>query len=166
MVEEKENREQNQPVSFALALGTWVSLMLGFLALAILFVVFVHKPFGIQITTLIGYTAAVFFLVFFRWRRHRAYSLREKPVQREIPRLLKVHVAFLVLVFAGLSFAIHVRPSLPSYWLTEHGKRGETLFEWVVIVCFASTLMTQVYVSRKILSRSCQAEKTTNTNWV
>jgi hypothetical protein len=57
---------------------------------------------GIPAANLISYTAVVFWFVFMgsKWLG-AGYSLRDKAVQRMIPRLLAIHAVFLVLVFAG-----------------------------------------------------------------
>jgi hypothetical protein len=89
----------------------------------LLYVFLADKRFGSQIATLITYSICVLIFVFFRWKGlNKAYSLRDEAVRRQIPRLLAIHAAFMVLVSSMLALASDVRPSFPSGWLTEDAR--------------------------------------------
>ncbi len=164
LLERNENVDGVSRVSIAEAIGKFVFICVGLVVALALYIVLGERPFGIQIATLIAYTGGVFCLVFFRWRwLHEAYSLRKKEVQQQIPRLLAIHAAFLAFLFAVLTFAFFVRPHLPSYWLIERGVKHDSLFSDGLILICSLTGVTQVFISRSILSRSVRDENTTST---
>jgi hypothetical protein len=81
------------------------------------------------------------------------YSLRDKAIQQQFPRLIAIHCGFLTCIFLGQTVLFAMKPRLPSYWFTPHGKQGDTLYGALIIVP-AIVLTTQVFISRRILSRS------------
>jgi amino acid transporter len=82
------------------SVGKLIVFLVTIVSIFLLYVLLGDKPFGFQIATLIAYSVSVFTFVFFRWKGlNKAYSLRDKAVRRQIPRLLAIHGAFLVLVF-------------------------------------------------------------------
>ncbi len=96
-----------------------------------------ERAFGIQIATAIMYTYFVFWYVFFPTRGLvEKYSLRNEKVQRRIPLLLAIHCAFLMSIFLGETIWLSMKPHLPNYWFTEHGRRGASLYASVMICSF------------------------------
>jgi len=118
------------------------------------------KPFGIQVPSLVAYTAFVFFFLFRDYDPSylEAYSLRQKAVRQEIPHLFAIHAVFLVVFFIVLTIALSLRPSLPPSWLVEGGKRRST-FGSLLVLIFAVTMFIQLYISRRILSRSVKTDQ-------
>lgn len=158
--EERDAIAGDPPVLLAYKIGLWVGIVLAAIAAVVLFIALRDKPFGIQIATLIAYSGTAFFFVFCRSKGLRGYSLRNKAVQREIPRLLAIHTAFLVSIFIVQTSAFHLRSSLPSYLLTANRGRFANWSVSVLIIFFVSAIFVQAYMSRKILCRSRKAEKT------
>ena len=139
----------------AMSLGILVAYLVGAFGSLCLFVVVGQRPLGMQIATAITYTYFAFWYVFFPTRGLlEKYSLRNKKVQQQIPRLLAIHCAFLIAMFLGQTIWFAMKPRLTSYWLTEHGKRGAPLYVWVMIGSSVVVFFTQVLISRRILSRS------------
>ncbi len=137
-----------------MSIGIFAAYLIGAFGGFGLFVIFGDRPFGVQIVTVITYTYFAFWYVFFPTRGLlEKYSLRNKAVQRQLPRLLTIHCAFLILIFLGQTVLLAIRNRLPSYWLTEHGKQGDTLYEGVLIGSFVVVFFTQVLICRRILSR-------------
>jgi hypothetical protein len=100
------------------------------------------------------YTYFAFWYVFFPTRGLlEQYSLRNKNVQGRIPLLLAIHCAFLFSILLGETIWFSMKPHLPSYWFTEHGKKGGPLYVSVVIGSVTVLFFTQVLISRRILSR-------------
>jgi hypothetical protein len=155
MFEQLDEPQKAPRVSVAMSIGISVAYLLGAFGAFCLFIVLGEKPFGIQIATAITYTYFVFWYVFFPTRGMLdKYSLRNKAVQQQIPTLLAIHSAVLILICWGQTIWFAMKPHLPSYWLTKHGKQGMTLYEWAILVSPVALFFTQVLISRRILSRS------------
>jgi hypothetical protein len=160
MFEQLNEPEKLPQVSMAMSLGIYVAYMVGALGGLGLAIVLGERPFGIQITTGITYTYFAFWYIFFPTRGLLTkYSLRNKTVQQEIPLLLAIHCAFLILILFGQTIWFAMKPHLPGYWLTEHGKRSASLYVWVTICSFVAVFLTQVLISRRILSRSLREDR-------
>jgi hypothetical protein len=155
MFEQLDDREKAPQVSRAMTLGILAAYMVGAFGGLCIFIVFGERPFGIQIATAITYTYFAFWYVFFPTRGLlEKYSLRNKTVQRRVPLLLAIHCAFLISIFLGETIWFSMKPQLPSYWFTEHGKWGGALYVLVLIGSVTVVFFTQVLISRRILSRS------------
>ena len=155
-----DKMEERSPVSVAEAVGKLVFVAAAFVAIFVLYVFLADKPFGIQIATIITYTGSIFCLVFFRWRwLNEAYSLRTKQVRQQLPRLMAIHLAFLLSILVVLTAGLLARPRLPNYWVVERGAKHETLFvDALGLFCIVAGV-TQVFISRSILRRSLDVEK-------
>jgi len=107
---------------------------------------------GLRIASLLAYSYLIFYYSFCDSKSLRGYSLRKEGVRRELPRLSGIHLLFLVLFFALHAIAWQVQQHLPSSWLADRGREASP-FGVVVFLVFAIHLFTQLYISRKILSR-------------
>lgn len=137
---------------------TWVGIMAALMATFLLLILLDHRPFEIQIVSLVADTELVFFLVFFDSRAWRGYSLRDKRVQQALPRLLGIHCFCLVLIFALLTFALSAKPRLPSSWVTESGPKDTSPFALVLILIGGITPTIQAWRYRRILRRAVESE--------
>lgn len=154
MFEQLNDRERAPQVSRAMTLGILAAYLVGAFGGLCIFIVFEERPFGVQIASVIMYTYFAFWFVFFPTRGLlEQYSLHDKTVQRRIPLLLAIHSAFLILMFVGETIWFSRKPHLPSYWFTEHGKRGQPLYVLAVMGSVTVIFFTQVLISRRILSR-------------
>jgi len=108
-------------ISITKSLVTLVVLLTAGLSIFLVAICLDKNPFVLQITSIFGYTAGVLYLVFCDSRYWRGYSLRRKEVQRELPRLVSMHMAFLVFLVVVETIALWARPHLPSYWRSEYG---------------------------------------------
>jgi hypothetical protein len=155
MFEQLDDREEAPQVSRAMTLGILAAYMVGAFGGLCIFIILGERSFGVQIATAIMYTYFAFWYVFFPTRGLlEQYSLRNKNVQGRIPLLLAIHSAFLILIFFGETIWFSMKPHLPSYWFTEHGKRGGPLYISVVIVSVTALFFIEVLTSRRVLSRS------------
>ena len=155
---ERQYVRQESGVSVAKQLGTWLGLVSGAMALCWLAILIADKPFGLQITTLVGYTTLVFFQVFCDSRAFKGYSLRLTTVRKKIPVLLVIHAVFLLFVLVALTAALSVRPHLSSSWFVTKKKR-DNWFDVLLMVIGVTICMSQTLISRKILSRSIDADR-------
>jgi hypothetical protein len=154
MFEQSDDREKAPQVSRAMTLGILTAYMVGAFGGMCLFIVLEERAFGVQIASAITYTYFAFWYVFFPTRGLlEQYNLHDKTVQHRIPLLLAIHCAFLILIFLGETVWFSMRPHLPSYWLTEHGKRGGPLYVFVLIGSVTVVFFAEVLFSRRILSR-------------
>jgi hypothetical protein len=146
--------DKQSGVSFAEMVGKFALILAVVVVTLTLWIYLGKTPVGFLVATLISYSIWVFCLVFFRWRwLPEAYSLRNKKIQRQIPRLISIHAGFLVLVFAVLSVGFFLRPYLPGDWLAERSKHHSVCSDGLIVV---STLIcvAQVYICRRVLSRA------------
>jgi len=149
----------NTWILIAELVGKFILLAVTIVSVLVLYALFGEEPFGFQLVTVIAYSWTVFLFVFFRWKGFdKAYSLRDKAVQRQIPRLLAIHGAFLLLVFAVLKLGSYLRSGLPSSWLAEDVRHHSWFSTGLIWVCTVVWL-AQVYLSRSILSHRNRTKK-------
>jgi len=132
----------------ALALGVLAAYLVGAVGAFFLFIFLGDRSFGTQIATVLVYSYFAFWYIFVP-----KYDPRNKTVQQQIPRLIAIHCGFLILLFIGQTVLFGMKPRLPSYWLTPHGKQGDTLYGALIFVPVIVFTM-QVFILRGILSRS------------
>jgi hypothetical protein len=144
-------------VSLAKAAVTLVGVMGVLLGTFLLVILLDGRPFELQTISFIVDTEFVFFFVFCNSHSWRGYSLRNKAVQQQLPHILQIHCLFLVLLIAVETFALSERPHLPHSWLVDPGYRYTTSpFESVLFLIGMAIVLTQVLISRKILSRALE----------
>lgn len=158
MFEQLDQPKRAPQVSIATSLGIFVAYLVGAFGGLCLFIALEGASFGIQIATAITYTYFAFWYVFFPTRGMlEKYSLRNKSVQQQIPRLLVIHCTSLAFIFVVLTVWFEVKSRLPHYWLAELGKQHDTLYVLVMLGCITIVFFAQVFISRRILSRSVEA---------
>jgi hypothetical protein len=141
---------EERPDSMAKSFGRYLGFLAAFIPTFFLYIWLEDRPFGIQIATTITYTGVVSLYVFTGWGKR----LNLRAVQQDSPLLLTIHIAYLVFVFGLLTFSLALRPHLPSYWLTEHGRNHETWFSDLLVLIGVLTATSQILISRRILNRS------------
>jgi len=146
-------------VSLVKEFGVFPGLPIASVLVLLLYVPLVHKPFATQTITVLEYTVLVFVLVFCDTRGFKGYSLGQKAVRQKMPRLLAIHAVFLVIVFTVVTIAPWLRRSVPDSWLVEGGRRHLSLFDYLLALIGTGIWMIQVWISRKILSRSVEADR-------
>ena len=153
MFEQLDEPQKKSQVSTAMTLGILAAYLVGAFGGFCLFIVLGDRHFGIQIATAITYTYFAFWYVFFPTRGLlEKYSLRNNTVRHQIPSLLAIHIAFLIMIFLGQTILFAIKPHLSSYWATDRG--AGTPYVWVMIGSSVVFFFTQVLISRRILSRS------------
>jgi hypothetical protein len=140
--------------SILAAFLTWVGLMVAMMATFLLLILLDGQPFQVQIVSLIAETEFVFFLVFFGTNSWRGYSLRDKRVQREFPRLLRMHCIFLIFIFTLLTLALSVQARLPASWITANGPKDTPPFVLGLILIGSATAVAEAWIFRKSLRRA------------
>jgi len=129
-------------------------LFLTMLGTAILLILLQNRPYGIQLGSIVGYTAAVAFYTFSRNRNKMQPFLLSCPVVRSrLPLLIRRHLGFLVALFIVQTTALRLRPNLPAHLITPHGTNA-SLFAVTVGVLCGSLAIVHVLSNRSLLERA------------
>lgn len=113
-----------------------------------------YRPYGIQLTSMVIYTAAVALYTFSRNRNGAQPFLLSCPiVRRQLPRLIRRHLGFLVALFIAQTTALRLRPNLPVQWITPSSRDASpfTLILGVLCLCLA---IVQILTNRALLDRA------------
>jgi hypothetical protein len=125
--------------------------MLGGLGFLILFA---NRPYGIQVSSIAIYTAAVALYTFSRNRNNMQPFLLSCPVVRsQIPLLIRRHVGFLAATFVVQTTAIELRPNLPEYLITPR-LTDASLFAVILSVLCGCLEVVQVLSNRSLLEHA------------
>jgi hypothetical protein len=112
------------------------------------------RPYGIQLTSMLIYTAAVALYTFSRNRNGAQPFLLSCPVvRRQLPRLIRRHLGFLAALFIAQTMALNFRPNLPAHWVTPSSRDASpfALTLGVLCVCLA---IVQILTNRSLLDRA------------
>jgi hypothetical protein len=113
-----------------------------------------NRPYGIQLASVVIYTAAVALYTFSRNRNGAQPFLLSCPVvRRQLPRLTRRHLGFLAALFLVQTTALEIRPSLPAYWITPSSRDAApfSLILGVLCLCLA---IVQTLTNRSLLDRA------------
>src|SRR5579864_4551119 len=98
-----------QPSSL-LRFAVFALLLLAVPSTAILLISLEHRPYGIQLSSIVGYTAAVALYTFSRNRNGNQPFLLSCPIVRaQIPQLIRRHLVFLAALFIVQTVALRFR---------------------------------------------------------
>ena len=76
----------------------------------------------------------------------KGFSLGEKAVRQKLPLLVGIHAAALVVLFAGVTGAMWLRPHTWSLWHLD-----ATYFDYILLLTGVAIASTQIYFFRRIL---------------
>lgn len=124
----------------------------------VLFFILGNLPFGIQVATAIMYTWAVSGFTFLHSRFGPGYNLNDPAVRNTLPRLLLLHVAFLIVIFVFQTTMFALKPDLPPSWLKETGPKHESIYGWLLIMTFACVSATEIAWFQRILRQRVVAQ--------
>ena len=115
---------------------------------------FANRPFRIQVSSLVIYTAAVALYTFSRNRNNMQPFLLSCPVvRRQIPLLIRRHVGFLAGLLIVQTTALELRPNLPEYLITSRGT-DPSLFAVILGVLCGCLAVVQTLSNRSLLERA------------
>jgi hypothetical protein len=131
----------------------WVPIVIVMFASFIFLFVMADLPFGIQLASLIPYTAFVALGTFSAQRGMQPYFFECSIVQQTMPRLLRRHCSFLVATLLLETIALRLTRYMPAPWLSSKGKDGSpfSITLCVLCLCIASV---QVFTNRTLLERA------------
>jgi len=117
-------------------------------------ILFANRPYGIQVSSVVIYTAAVALYTFSRNRNNMQPFLLSCPaVRRQIPTLIRRHVGFLAALFLVQTTALESRPNLPEHLITPRGT-DPSLFAVILGVLCGCLALVQIFSNRSLLERA------------
>lgn len=131
----------------------WIPIVVVMFASFFLLFALANLPYGIQLGSLIPYTAFVALGTFSAQRGLQPYFFGCSIVQQTIPRLLRRHCNFFVAIILLETIALRLTRYLPSAWLNSTGRDGSPfgISLAVICVCLASV---QAFTNRTLLERA------------
>jgi hypothetical protein len=135
-------------------------LFLTFMSGGIFLALMEYRPYGIQLTSMVTYTAAVALYTFSRNRNGAQPFLLSCPVvRRQLPRLIGRHLSFLATLFIAQTMALKLRPSLPAQWVTPSSRDASPFALILGVLCLCLAIV-QVLTNRSLLDRAHLLAKT------
>lgn len=148
--------QKGSTLRFAVLTLVFFSMLAGSVCL----VVFANRSYGIQISSVVIYTAAVALYTFSRNRNDMQPFLLACPVvRRQIPTLIRRHVWYLAALFLVQTIALESLRNLPKYLTTPSGT-DPSLFAVLLGVLCGCIALAQILTNRSLLEhahRSTQA---------
>jgi hypothetical protein len=141
-----------QPFSilrFAVLTMLFLTMFTGIVFLILL----ADKPYGIQLSSIVIYTAAVALYTFSANRGNlQPFMLSCPVVGRQLPRLIRRHLGFLAALLILQAIALEVRRHLPADWVING--RNPSAFVVVQFVVCACLAIVQILGNRSLLERA------------
>jgi hypothetical protein len=144
--------------------GAFIVLPVTFLATMLVLIALRDNPFDVQIASIIGYTGCVFFFVFCdagpgrSWSRKakgtKGFSLGEKAVRQKLPLLVCIHAGSLVVLFAGVTGAMRLRPDTWFLWHLD-----TDYFDFILVLTGVAIAFAQIRFFRRLLGRALEDER-------
>jgi hypothetical protein len=142
-------------------LGVFIVIPLMFLATMLVFIALRDSPFQIQIASVVVYTGFVFFFVFcdagpgraIKSKGTKGFSLGERAVRQKLPLLVCIHAGSLVVLFAGVTGAMWLRPHMWSRWRID-----TDYFDLISLFTGVAVAFAQIHFFRRLLGRALKDE--------
>jgi hypothetical protein len=135
-------------------LAVLVALFLTMCSSCVLLILLEDRPYGIQFSTLVGYTAAVAFYTFSHNRNGNQSFLLSCPVVRgQLARLIRRHLGFIAAIFIAQTTALRLRPSLPAAWIAPRSKDASPFAILLGLLCLVLAIV-QTLTNRSLLDRA------------
>jgi hypothetical protein len=144
------------------AWGVFIVIPVMVLATMLVFVALRDNPFEIQIASTIMYTGFVFFFVFcdagpghaIKANGTKGFSLGEKAVRQKLPLLVYIHAGSLVVLLAGATGAMRLRPHAWFLWHLD-----TDYFDFILLFTGVAIAFAQIYFFRRLLGRALKDEQ-------
>jgi hypothetical protein len=151
-----------QPSSL-LRFAVFALLLLTVPSTAILLIVLEGQPYGIQLSSIAGYTAAVALYTFSRNRNGNQPFLLSCPIVRaQLPPLIRRHLGFIATLFIVQTVALKFRSNLHAHWITPTSRDASPFAIILGIFCLCLAVV-EILTNRSLLERahlSAQANTT------
>ena len=119
----------------------------------IFLILLADRPYGIQLSSIVAYTAAAALYTFSSNRGGQPFLLSCPVVRRQLPRLIRRHLGFLAALFILQTTALELRPNLPAYWITPSSTNVSPFALSLGCLCACLTLV-QILSNRSLLERA------------
>jgi sterol desaturase/sphingolipid hydroxylase (fatty acid hydroxylase superfamily) len=131
----------------------WIPIVIVMFASVVFLFAIANLTYGIQLGSLIPYTAFVALGTFSAQRGMQPYFFECLIVQQTMPRLLRRHCDFLIAIVLLETIALSLTRYMPLSWLNNTGKNGSpfTISLIVICLCLASV---QVFTNRTLHERA------------
>lgn len=121
---------------------------------SVFLILFADQPYGIQLASIVIYTAAVALYTFSRNRNNAQPFLLSCPVVRsQIPRLIRRHLGFIAALFIAQTTALRLRPNLPAHWTTPTSRDASPFVIILGILCLCLAIV-ETLTNRSLLDRA------------
>jgi hypothetical protein len=114
---------------------------------------FADVHFGVQLASVIPYTAFVFLATFSAQRGQQPYFFECSIVDGLLSRLGRRHIGFLAVVLFLETTGFYLTRFMPLSWLVAKGRNGSPFSITLVILCM-SIAFVQVLTNRSILEQA------------
>jgi hypothetical protein len=114
-------------------------------------------PYGIQLGSLIPYTAFIVLATFSAQHGQQPYFFGCPIVRQTMPRLARRHFGFLLTVVALETIALQLTRYMPASWLNTSGRGGSPFAVALVVLCMCLAF-TQTLRNRSLLEKAHQAK--------
>lgn len=142
-----------QHISFP-RLAVFTLLLLTIIGGGIFLALLEYRPYGIQLSSIVIYSAAVALYTFSRNRNNAQPFLLSCPVVRgQLPRLFRRHLGFLVALFIAQTMALNLRPNLPAHWVTPSSRDASPFALILGVLCLCLAIV-QILTNRSLLDRA------------
>ena len=142
-----------QYISFP-RLAVFTLLFLSVIGGGIFLALLEYRPYGIQLTSMVIYTAAVALYTFSRNRNGAQPFLLSCPVVRlQLPRLIRRHLGFLAALFIAQTTALKFRPNLPAHWVRPSSTDASPFALILGVLCLCLAIV-QILINRSLLDRA------------
>ena len=84
----------------------------------------------------------------------KGFSLGEKAVRQKLPLLVRIHLGVLVVIFAGVTGVMSLRPHMWSLW-----HLNPRYFDIIVLFAGVAILFAEIHFFRRILGRALKHEQ-------
>jgi hypothetical protein len=116
-------------------------------------------PYGIQLGSLVPYTAFIILATFSAQRGQQPYFFECSIVRQTMPRLARRHGGFLLAIVAIESIALELTRYMPASWLTASGRGGSPFAIALIVLCMCLAF-AQTLSNRSLLERAHRAKQT------
>ena len=117
-----------------------------------------NLPYGMQLGSLIPYTAFVVLATFSAQRGQQPYFFGCSIVRQIMPRLSRRHGGFLVAVVILETIALQLTRYMPASWLTSSGRAGSPFAITLIVLCMCLAF-AQTLSNRSILEQAHQSKQ-------
>ena len=137
---------------FALFTSVFLAMVPGSI---ILFICLGNRPYGIQLASVAGYTAATILYTFSANRGMQRYLFDCPYVRSQFGRLAIRHTCFLAALFLLETVALSIRQHLSSWWLVASGgHKSMPPFITAMFILCGALLLVEIMTNRSLLNRA------------